>query len=115
MLPGMPRSCAAVATLSLCVHACVGVQHVAKTFCMVSKPACLFGAVGVITPYREQRKLLRATFEEVCGKGPAGEVRMRFGDGWSVLTSLGRGLALHKQSLRAAEGVFPVGSRPQER
>ncbi|EFN53619.1 expressed protein [Chlorella variabilis] len=31
-------------------------------------------AVGVITPYREQRKLLREMFEEVCGKGPASEV-----------------------------------------
>ncbi len=30
--------------------------------------------MGVITPYREQRKLLRETFEEVCGKGPASEV-----------------------------------------
>lgn len=35
-------------------------------------------AVGVITPYREQRALLRQTFEEVCGKGPASEVR-----GWA--------------------------------
>ena len=36
---------------------------------------CPAAAVGVITPYREQRKLLRDTFEEVCGKGPASEVR----------------------------------------
>lgn len=41
-------------------------------------PCCssfIYCAVGVITPYREQRKLLRQTFEEVCGKGPASEVR----------------------------------------
>lgn len=39
------------------------------------RAACLSTpAVGVITPYREQRKLLRETFEEVVGKGPASEV-----------------------------------------
>ncbi|KAL4419979.1 hypothetical protein ABPG75_007077 [Micractinium tetrahymenae] len=41
-----------------------------------TQPGAVTGptTVGVITPYREQRKLLRATFEEVCGKGPASEV-----------------------------------------
>jgi hypothetical protein len=31
-------------------------------------------SVGVITPYREQRKLLRDTFVRVCGKQAAAEV-----------------------------------------
>ena len=31
--------------------------------------------VGVITPYREQRKLLHETFVRICGKQAAAEVR----------------------------------------
>ena len=42
---------------------------------LAAHPALPWPAVGVITPYREQRALLRRTFEEVCGKGPASEVR----------------------------------------
>lgn len=49
----------------------------AAAFRACIRPPCTppSSAVGVITPYREQRKLLRETFEEVCGKGPASEVR----------------------------------------
>ncbi|PSC75196.1 Helicase sen1 [Micractinium conductrix] len=40
------------------------------------QPGALTGptTVGVITPYKEQRNLLRKVFEDVCGKGPASEV-----------------------------------------
>lgn len=56
-----------------------GVLHLlspGSTCFQMPPPSCPMCAVGVITPYREQRKLLRQTFEEVCGKGPASEVRM---------------------------------------
>ena len=39
-------------------------------------------AVGVITPYREQRRLLQEKFGKVCGREAAAEVRARWGSVW---------------------------------
>lgn len=60
------RQCMRAAGLAVWVRRCSLATHC---------PALPWLAVGVITPYREQRALLRRTFEEVCGKGPASEVR----------------------------------------
>ena len=66
-------------------------------------------AVGVITPYREQRALLRRTFEEVCGREAAAEVRAA---GWHVCRQTGgRTSELMQSGAGPAEKVVVQGSR----